>query len=118
MELKSRKTGDGAISILELSGRFDAFEVLAVKSWLDERTTRPPAQVIVNLSGVEFIDSTGLATFVQGMKHCRQHDGDLYLCGLQQGVRIIFELTRLDKAFEIFSAEDDAIKAFCHIGDK
>jgi len=39
-------------------------------------------------------------------------DGDLYICGLQQPVRIIFELTRLDKFFEIFPAEEDAIAAF------
>ncbi len=66
----------------------------------------------MNLAGVQFVDSTALATLVQGMKRCRQLKGDLRLCGLQQPVRMIFELTRLDKAFEIFSGEDEAIQAF------
>ena len=58
------------------------------------------------------LNSTGLSTLVQGTKQSRMQDGDLYICGLQQPVRIIFELTRLDKFFEIFPAEEDAIAAF------
>ena len=71
-----------------------------------------PANLIVNLESVVFIDSTGLATLVHGVKHCRQRGGDLHLCGLQKPVRTIFELTRLDNVFKIFSIEADAIAAF------
>ena len=46
------------------------------------------------------------------MKHCQQKGGNLHLYGLQQSVRIIFELTRLDRAFEIYNEEDEAINAF------
>jgi anti-sigma B factor antagonist len=114
MELKSRSTTDGKIAILELVGRFDAFEVPPVKEWLKNVSTAPPAQVVVNLSQIHFIDSSGLSSLVQGMKHCRQHEGNLHLCGMQQPVQIIFELTRLDKAFDIFAGEDEAISAFSH----
>ena len=76
------------------------------------RVVEAMRQVVVNLAGVNFIDSTGLATLVQGMKHCRQEKGDLRLCGLQQPVRIIFELTRLDKAFEILTDEESAVNSF------
>jgi anti-sigma B factor antagonist len=53
-----------------------------------------------------------MATLVQGMKRCREKEGDLRLSELQQPVRMIFELTRLDRAFEIFNSERDAILAF------
>ena len=112
MELKTQSISNGNISILALSGRFDAYEVNLVKSWLNEQANMSNPHIIVNLSNVNFIDSTGLAALVQGMKYCRQKNGNLYLCGLQQPVRIIFELTRLDKAFDIYNEEDDAIKAF------
>ena len=69
-------------------------------------------QIVVNLASAHFVDSTALATLVQGMKHARQKNGDLYLAGLQQPVRIIFELTRLDKAFRIFAEADEAVAAF------
>lgn len=112
IKMNTRTNEDGSVSILQLGGRVDAYEATTVKSWLDQKTTRKPAQVVVNLSDVNFIDSTGLATFVQGMKHCRNHEGDMHICGLQQQVRLIFELTRLDLAFKIFLKEEEAVEAF------
>lgn len=108
MELNHRVT-DG-VNVLELSGRFDAYEVPAVVKWFDAHPDM--VNVIVNLSGVGFIDSSGLSTLVKGLKRCRQNGGDLHLCDLQQPVLIIFELTRLDKAFSIFADESAARAAF------
>ena len=105
MEITHR-TVDG-IDVLELNGRFDAYEAPAFVEWFD---TRPHVKhLIVNLRGVGFIDSTGLSTLVKGLKHCRGNGGDLYICHMQQAVLIIFKLTRLDKAFSIFEDEAAAI---------
>jgi len=112
MKLNSRSITQSKVAILELTGRFDAYEEPQVKQWLDRVAASESARIIVNLSEVNFIDSTALATLVHSMKYCREQNGDLYLCNLQQPVRIIFELTRLDKAFEIFSDEAAAIAAF------
>ncbi|QPC84954.1 STAS domain-containing protein [Phototrophicus methaneseepsis] len=108
MEINHR-TATG-VDIIELSGRFDAYEVPHVVKWFDENPRA--SQVVVNLSGVGFIDSSGLSTLVKGLKRCRQNNGDLYLSELQQAVLIIFELTRLDKAFNIYEDEAAAIAAF------
>ena len=110
MELKSRS--EAQVRILELSGRFDSYTAPQVRQWMEEAADREPAQLVLNLSGVHFVDSTALATLVQGMKRCRQLKGDLRLCCLQQPVRMIFELTRLDKAFEIFASEEAAVQTF------
>jgi len=112
MNIELREFPDKLISVLDLAGRFDAYNAGTVREYLHEITDQPSAQVIVNLSRVDFIDSMALATLVQSLKHCRQKKGDLYLCGLQQPVKIIFELTRLDKAFKIFVEEDAAVEAF------
>jgi anti-sigma B factor antagonist len=101
------KTING-VSTLALNGRFDAFETSAVTEWFDRNIKDGKAQVIIDLAGVNFLDSAALAALVKGMKRCREHGGDLYLCGLQQPVRIIFELTRLDKAFKIFPDTESA----------
>lgn len=98
--------------ILELSGRFDAYEVPAVNDWITEYIDADHAKVVINLTNVNFIDSTALASLVKGMKHCRQYGGDLHLCNLDQAVRIIFELTRLDKAFNIYDSVEAATGAF------
>lgn len=110
MELLSRSYGK--IKILGLSGKFDIQTAPQVDEWIMDATSSSPAYVVVNLSDVIFLDSTALSTLVQGLKRSRKFDGDLRLCGLQHPVRMIFELTRLDKAFEIYKTEEDAVEAF------
>lgn len=104
----------GNVQVMALAGRFDAYTVEKARGWLEEATADVPAHIVVNLRDVTFVDSTALAALVQGMKRSRQRDGDLRLCQLQQKVRLIFELTRLDRAFEIYTGEDEAIQAFAH----
>ena len=112
MELNSRLTPDGRVAILELTGRFDAFVAEAVSNWFFDVIGSGSSQLVANLAKVTFIDSTGLAVLVDGLKRCRQQNGNLHLCNLGQTVRVIFELTRLDAAFEIFSEEQEAVAAY------
>lgn len=128
MELNSSYKNN--VGILKLGGRLDAHEASRVRNSLEKLTGYPQgvaaspstlktgnfgtgqAKVVMNLADVNFIDSSGLAVLVQGMKRCQNQDGNLHLCHLQQSVRIIFELTRLDRAFKIFANEEEAIQAF------
>ncbi len=108
--MKSRR--EGQIVVLSLDGRFDAHNAPEVVDWFEKNVNVSTAQLIINLIDVRFIDSTALAALVKGVKRCRQLGGDLRLCGLQKPVQIVFELTRLDKAFSIFSDEQAALGSF------
>jgi anti-sigma B factor antagonist len=110
MEMKTRVSGD--INIIEISGRFDTNTVPPVATWLEQVTSAPKARVLVNLADTTFVDSTALATLVQALKRCQQMQGDLCVCSLRRPVYMIFELTRLDKAFNIFVDEEHAIQSF------
>jgi anti-sigma B factor antagonist len=110
MEIKTRV--EGSIAVAQLSGRFDAHEAPPVAAWLEQVSTRPPARVVVNLAQVTFIDSTALSSLVKGMKQCHQNGGNLVVCGLQSNVKVIFELTRLDRAFSIVATEEEALRAW------
>jgi anti-sigma B factor antagonist len=110
MEMKTRVAGD--VSVLEIAGRFDTNTVPPVSAWLEQVTSAPKARVLVNLAETTFVDSTALATLVQALKRCQQVQGDLYICSLRRPVYMIFELTRLDKAFNIFVDEEHAIQSF------
>jgi anti-sigma B factor antagonist len=101
-----------AVTVIQLEGRFDAYEAPQISAWVDENISASHCQIVADLSSVSFIDSTALATLVKGMKRCRQHGGDLYICGLVKTVRIIFELTRLDRAFKIYETRSEAVNAF------
>lgn len=96
-------------TILQLHGRFDAYAAPTVENFFQKINSDPLPRVVVNLSQVNFIDSTGLATLVIGMKRCRQRQGDLVLCGIQQAIRVIFELTRLDKILTMTATQEEAL---------
>lgn len=103
------------VAVLRCDGRFDAHEAPEVRKALaDALVASGCPSTIINLQQVNFIDSSGLATLVQGMKHCRAAGGDLYLCHLGQPLRVIFELTRLDKAFDIYATEEQALAVVLH----
>ena len=88
---------------LGLHGRFDAFETEAFRSTLDGLVEGDATSISIDLAGVHFIDSSGLAELVRAMKHCREANGDLILMNPSDPVVVILELTRLDAAFEITS---------------
>lgn len=96
------------IGTLAISGRFDAHQVPQVQQEIDAMLAAHVNFIILDLTAVNFVDSSALAVMVRGMKHCREKKGELVLCGMRQPVRIIFELTRMDKAFRIFGTEDEA----------
>jgi anti-sigma B factor antagonist len=107
MEMISEQI-DGT-TVLQLSGRFEAYAAAPIEEFFQKLNIAPLSRIIVNLSNVSFIDSTGLSTLIIGMKRCRQQQGDLVLCGIQQAVRVIFELTRLDTGFTRADTQEDAI---------
>lgn len=96
------------IVLAPLSGRFDAHQVPRIQKEIDAALANGANTVIMDLTEVNFVDSSALAVMVRTMKHCRERSGELLLCGLRQPVRIIFELTRMDKAFRIFDTLSDA----------
>ena len=66
-------------------------------------------QVVVDLSGVSFIDSSGLGALLSGYKNATLRSGSFVLAGLQPRVRSMFELTRLHRVFEIFPTVEEAL---------
>ncbi len=110
MEIESKQLG--SLVVIRLTGRFDAHEIKPVAVWIKGQVDAGSIQVLVNLEGVNFIDSSGLSTLINGLKRCREKGGDLYLCCLQQPVRIIIELTHMDRAFRIFETEESASLAY------
>ncbi|HGY55895.1 MAG TPA: anti-sigma factor antagonist [Caldithrix abyssi] len=68
--------------------------------------------VIVDLSSVEFVDSSFLGALVAGLKKTTLVNGDLKISGLQPPVRAMFELTRLYRIFDIFESVEEAQNSF------
>jgi anti-sigma B factor antagonist len=68
-----------------------------------------PETVIINLSRVPYMDSSGVASLVKLLSRVRKGGRSLRLAGLTDRVRSIFEITRLDSVFDIFATEQEAL---------
>ena len=64
--------------------------------------------LFVDLNGVSYIDSSGIATFVEGLKGMKSYGGRLKLVGMPKGILEIFSFSKLDKVFEIYPTMDEA----------
>jgi anti-anti-sigma factor len=83
-----------------------------LKIQIVEKINKGYKKIIIDLTSVEFVDSTFLGVIVNSLKKVVKLGGDLKLVGFQPSVRSMFELTRLFRVFESFSELQDAIKSF------
>ena len=99
---------DTARIITVLANRIDAAMAFRFKEVLRQLTLSSPARVIVDLSEVVFIDSSGLGAIVAAMKQLREGQR-LELAGLTPTVSKVFRLTRMDTVFSLFDTLEEAV---------
>ncbi len=97
-------------NLLSLSGEIDLHESPHLKQAFEPLIRKKTPRVMVDLSGVSYIDSSGLAVFVEAMNRIKAYGGKIAFYGLSDSVRGIFELARLDQVFSIFPDKSAALK--------
>ena len=98
------------VVILDCSGDVDLHSSPRLRAALLAAIKTGGPSVLVNLSGVAFIDSTGIAALVEGLQVSRQTRTSLGLFGLRPNARSVLELAHLDKVFAIFENEAVALQ--------
>ena len=98
-------------NVLPLEGEIDLHVSPNLTAALNRLIDKKPKQVVVDLSGVTYIDSAGLAALIEGMQKIEAYGGKFAVAGLQEAVRPIFEIARLDQVFRIFRDVDAALAA-------
>jgi anti-sigma B factor antagonist len=101
---------DGILIITPKVQRIDASIATDLKSKLIDFLDNGDKVLVINLSEVDFIDSSGLGAMVLILRKIGT-EGRIKLCKLKEGVRSIFELTRLDEVFEIHKSEEGALES-------
>jgi anti-sigma B factor antagonist len=69
-----------------------------------------PTKMVIDLSGVDFLDSTGLGVIIGVLKRVRSHGGELVLAGLTPQVEKVFEITRVSEIVRIVASVDEAVR--------
>jgi anti-sigma B factor antagonist len=95
--------------VLPLKGEIDLHVSPSVTASLNAMVEKKPRRLVVDLSDVTYIDSAGLAALIEAMQKVEGYGGKFLLAGLQETVRSIFEISRLDQVFQIFPNVDAAL---------
>lgn len=98
-----RESRHEQIDVFHLCGDIDMQHAPALRALFAGKAERRCPALIVDLSGVQFIDSTGIAVLLEYLRDATAFDGQFCISGVTDKVRAIFEMLRLDQAMPIFN---------------
>jgi anti-sigma B factor antagonist len=104
----------GDCAVLQVTGEVDVDTAPAIRERIQDLAAKGAVHVIVDLSRVDFLDSTGLGALVGGLKRLREHDGSLALVITTKRILRVFEITGLTKTFPPQPSVSAAITADPH----
>lgn len=92
-----------AVKTLEPIGMLDGAAAHDLKNQVLDVLRQGADGVLLNLAGVTYMNSSGIGALVSTFKAVRESDKQLYMCGLSDQVRMIFELTKMDRVFNLYA---------------
>ncbi len=103
----------GAISLIRVDGEVSIEMAAELRDLMLKEIEDGIIRIVVDLGKATYIDSTGLGILISGLRKVGKEEGDLKILGpLAPQVKRIFELTRLDKVFDFYDNEQEAINSF------
>jgi anti-sigma B factor antagonist len=108
VELNVDRTASGVV-IVAVSGEVDMNTSLEVRNTLTPLFSEEPKALVVDLSGVGYIDSSGVATLVEGLQWSHRSQIPFRLYGMTPAVKDVFEMARLENIFDIFETREAAL---------
>jgi anti-sigma B factor antagonist len=103
---------DADLLIVAVDGQLVVGNRQEFKQLLLDEVDRGARRVVVDFTGAGYIDSSGLGALVSLGKRVREQGGELRLASLNEDLRTLFELTRLDTLFRLYATRDDALAGF------
>lgn len=103
------RQADGRTAVIDIRGDVTAASESALMSAYEEATQQGARRLVLNFSGLEYMNSGGIGMLVTLLVRANRHDRQLAAFGLSDHYREIFELTRLDEAITIYDDERSAL---------
>jgi anti-sigma B factor antagonist len=111
IEQKNYETKDNTtVIVLAPKGRLDITTAWQFRLKLQECISKHSRHLVVDLSEVNFIDSSGLTSLVAGMRDAEKVQGSFRICNVHPEAKLVFEVTMMDSVFEIFDTEQEALE--------
>ncbi|MDP4186835.1 MAG: STAS domain-containing protein [Bacteroidota bacterium] len=109
--LKTERIDDVYVVSIEGSNRLNALISESVKEELVGFFNKPNTKLVMNLEGIEFIDSSGFAAFLSTLKTANNNYGTFKICNVTPSVMELFKMLQLHNVFEIYSNLNDCLKS-------
>lgn len=109
--ITSEKRGNIEIVSFTLN-KLDALVADEVREEVSRLFSEPNSRVIINLKGIQYIDSTGFGSLLSILRSARNNYGTLKICSIEPGVNNLFQNLRLNTIFDIYGDVDECIKSF------
>ena len=107
LTLSTRELGER--TVVTIGGEIDVYTAPTLRDAISDLVARGAHDLVVDMTGVDFLDSTGLGVLVGGLKKVRAHNGSLELVCHQDRLLKIFRITGLAKVFVIHDRLDDLV---------
>ncbi|MDZ4816250.1 MAG: STAS domain-containing protein [Verrucomicrobiota bacterium] len=96
---------DSGVQVIEAKGELDLAHAPKIRILFDQIVSKKASPVLVNFSGITYIDSSGVATIIDAMQRTKKYKGTLALCGVNQVVKSVLEIAKVYSLFTIFPDE-------------
>jgi anti-sigma B factor antagonist len=108
----SQSKGPGGVTVVQVDGQLIVGNRHELKELVQAALDRGDRRLLIDFSRTGYIDSSGLGALVSITKRIREGGGELRLAGLNDDLRSLFELTKLDTLFTISETPEQALAAF------
>ena len=106
------RAADGQGLVVRPAGRLDLAAALDFRQQVQQLVGAGSARLVLDLSEVSFLDSSGLMAIISGLKQTRQAGGDLRIAGPSQQAKLVLELSSLDQVLPIYPSVEEAQEGF------
>jgi anti-sigma B factor antagonist len=110
MKIKVQDYND--VTVVEIQGELDNDIAELIEKNITDIISQNKTNIVLDLSGVGFIDSRGLSVLLWVRDYCIQNRRELRLAGLDENCTRILEITRLDNEFDLYGELAEAVKSF------
>jgi anti-sigma B factor antagonist len=101
------QTLDDGLPVIRLEGEVDVYTAPQLKQAMIALLGKGAKRIVIDLTKVEYLDSTALGVLIGGLKRLREADGNLLLICPSARIKRVFEITGLDKIFEMYASEEE-----------
>jgi anti-sigma B factor antagonist len=105
-----KETSQGTYTVIAPEGKLNLVSAPPIKARIDDLVNSGMKRIVIDLSEVSYVDSSGLGALIGGLKAARQAEGDLRISGAGTQIKAVLALTNLDRILAPYASVEEAAR--------